>query len=107
MPQTVKLREGTRLSSGLLKLSVQMESAEGKTAFNGNGLITQLKGISNGKKLSWKKPVAVDAIGEIHPDGFWLEKFSVQSEFFKGQGRGDLSKMSPNISADLKKAHAE
>ena len=107
MPETVKLREGTKLSSGLLKLAVQLKSAEGKTAFNGSGLITQLKGISNGKKLSWKKPVAVDAIGEIHPDGFWLEKFSVQSEFFKGQGQGDLSNLSLNISADLKKALAE
>ena len=107
MPQTVKLREGTKLSSGRLKLNVQMESAEGKTAFKGSGLITQLKGISNGKKLSWKQPVAVDAVGEIHPDGFWLEKFSIQSEFFKGHGQGDLSNMSLKISADLKKALAE
>ncbi|MBW2410320.1 MAG: hypothetical protein JRF72_11015, partial [Deltaproteobacteria bacterium] len=107
MPETVKLREGTKLSSGRLKLNMQMESAEGKTAFNGSGLITQLQGISNGKKLSWRKPVAVDAVGEIHPDGFWLEKFSVQSEFFKGHGRGDLSNMSLNISADLKKALGE
>ena len=64
LPQTLKLREDTKLSQGKLVLSADVRSADGVTAFDSTARIDQLKGVSKGKKLSWNKPISVKARGE-------------------------------------------
>jgi hypothetical protein len=64
LPQTLKLREDTKLSKGKLVLSADVKSADGVTAFDSSARIDQLRGVSKGKTLSWNKPISVKARGE-------------------------------------------
>jgi hypothetical protein len=107
LPNTLYIRGDTRLSKGRMALTASAETADTVTSFDASARIDQLKGISNGKKISWDKPVSVHARGEKRAKGFWLETLSLRSSFLNGDGQGDLSNMRVNLSADLQTALKE
>jgi translocation and assembly module TamB len=107
LPSTLQLREGTRLSQGKIDLSANVETSQDVTSFDAKASIDQLQGISNGKKLSWDKPVTIDARGEKRSEGLKLENLSLKSAFLNATGQGDLSNMQVDLSADLQAALKE
>lgn len=107
MPETLKLQEGTRLSGGDLNLSARVEITETGMIFDTDARIDRLKGVSNGKKLMWNKPVIFTAKGKKQPGGLALENFSLRSAFFNGNGSGDLNNMRLSFAADLDTALKE
>ena len=107
LPGTLSLRKGTRISEGKMAISANVEKTREITAFQGDARIDRLQGISNGKKLSWDKPVTVKAQGEIRPDGVRLQNMSLRSAFLNADGQGDMRKMQVNLSADIKAALKE
>jgi hypothetical protein len=107
LPQTLKLREETKLSQGKLVLSADVKSADGVTTFDSTARIDQLRGVSKGKKLSWNKPISVIARGERRAQGIRLDNLSLRSSFLNADGQGDLSNMRVTLSADLAAALKE
>lgn len=107
LPNTLQLRPGTRLTEGSLALAGKVETAEDKTAFEGDVRIDQLKGISDGKAIAWDKPVTVNTTGEMRPDGLQLKNLALRSSFLNADGQGDLQNMRLNLSADLEAALKE
>jgi hypothetical protein len=107
LPQTLKLREDTKLSQGKLVLSADVNSADGVTAFDSTARIDQLRGISKGKKIAWNKPISVKARGEKRAQGIQLDNLSLRSSFLNADGQGDLSNMRVTLSADLAAALKE
>jgi len=106
-PGTLKLRKGTRILKGKMALSTSLERTRDVTSFEGDARIDRLQGISGGKKLSWDKPVTVNARGEMRPDGMRLENLSLRSAFINADGRGEMRNMRVNLSADIKAALKE
>ena len=106
-PATLKLREGTKIAKGKMALSANIETAGGATAFDGDARIDRLQGTSAGKKISWNKPVTLNARGEMRREGLQLENLSLRSSFLEADGRGDMRNMRVDLSADLKSALAE
>jgi translocation and assembly module TamB len=107
LPGTLNLRKGTRISKGKMALSASVEKTREITSFQGDARIDRLQGISNGKKLSWDKPVTVNVQGDIRPDGMRLQNMSLRSAFLNADGRGDMRNMQVNLSADIKAALKE
>jgi len=107
LPETLKLQEGTRLSGGKLNLSARVETTDAGMLFDTDARIDRLRGVSDGKKLVWNKPVTFKAKGKKHPDGLALENLSVRSAFFNGDGSGDLNNMHLTFAADLNTALKE
>ncbi|MGD9045841.1 MAG: DUF748 domain-containing protein, partial [Desulfobacterales bacterium] len=107
LPQTLKLRENTKLSQGTLVMSADVKSADGITAFESTARIDQLRGVSKGKKLAWNQPVSIKTRGEKGPQGIRLENLSLRSSFLNADGQGDLSNMQVTLSADLAAALKE
>ncbi len=103
-PATLKLREGTKITKGMMALSANIETAWTGTAFDGDARIDRLQGISAGKNISWTKPVTVTARGEIQREGLQLENLALRSSFLEADGRGDMRNMQVDLSADLKAA---
>ncbi len=103
-PATLKLREGTKITKGKMALSANIETTRAGTSFDGDARIDRLQGISAGKKISWNKPVTVNARGEMGREGLQLENLSLRSSFLKADGRGDMRNMRVDLSADLKAA---
>jgi hypothetical protein len=106
-PETLNLRKGTKITKGQIVLAAEIETTHDAIAFDSNARIDQLSGINDGKKISWNKPVAVNARGEKRAGRVWLENFSLRSAFLNGDGRGDLNNMRINLSADLQTALQE
>ncbi len=106
-PSTLKLRENTRITSGKMAISANIESARSQTTFDSDARIDRLQGISAGKKISWTEPVTVSVRGLMRPEGLQLQNLSLRSSFLKADGRGDMHNMQVNLSADLKAALAE
>ncbi len=106
-PATLKLREGTKITKGKMALSANIETTRAGTSFDGDARIDRLQGISAGKKISWNKPVTVNARGKMGREGLQLENLSLRSSFLKADGRGDMRNMRVDLSADLKAALAE
>ncbi len=106
-PATLKLREGTKIIKGKMALSANIETTRAGTAFDGDARIDRLQGISAGKKISWNKPVTVNARGQMRREGLQLENLSLRSSFLKADGRGDMRNMRVDLSADLKAALVE
>lgn len=107
LPGTLKLQKGTKISKGRMALAANLEKTLDLTTFKGNARIDRLQGISNGKKISWDKPVTVDARGDMRPDGIRLENMSLRSAFLNADGRGDTRNMQLNLSADIADALKE
>ncbi|MEE4263117.1 MAG: DUF748 domain-containing protein [Desulfobacteraceae bacterium] len=106
-PASLKLREDTKITKGKMALSANIETTPTGTTFDGDARIDLLQGISAGKKISWTKPVTVNARGEIHREGLQLENLALRSSFLEADGRGDMRNMQVDLSADLKAALAE
>jgi len=106
-PATLKLREGAKITKGKMALSADIETTRTGTSFDGDARIDRLQGISAGKKISWNKPVTVNARGQMRRQGLQLENLSLRSSFLKADGQGDMRNMRINLSADLKAALAE
>ena len=106
-PATLQLREGTKITKGKMALSANIETTRARTSFDGDARIDRLQGISAGKKISWNKPVTVNARGQMRPEGLQLDNLSLRSSFLKADGRGDMRNMRVDLSADLKAALAE
>ena len=106
-PATLKLRQGSKITNGKMALSANLSTARAGTAFDGDARIDRLQGIRAGKKISWDKPVTVNARGEMRREGLQLEKLSLRSSFLKADGRGDMRNMRVDLSADLKAALSE
>ena len=106
-PATIKLRKGTKITRGQMKLAANVESARTETAFEGDARIDRLLGISDGKNISWNKPVKVNARGKINREGLQLENLALRSSFLNADGQGDMRNMQVELSADLKSALRE
>ena len=106
-PATLKLREDTKITAGKMALAANVKSVRSQTNFDGDARIDRLKGLSAGKKISWTKPVTVNARGQMRPEGLQLDNLSLRSSFLQADGRGDMHNMQVDLSADLKAALAE
>ena len=107
LPQTLKLRPGTKLSEGNLALSYSIKATDAITAFEGNAKVNRIKGISNGKSIAWNQPLSLNARGQKRAGGIQLDKFALRSAFINADGRGDLTDMQATLSADLATALKE
>ena len=107
LPGTLKLREGTKITQGKMALSASLDTSGESTSFEGEARIDRIKGLSNKKKVSWDKPVTVNAKGEMRPDGFQLDNFSLRSAFLNADGQGNLKNMKVKLAADIKAALKE
>lgn len=103
-PATLNLREGTKITNGRIALTANLETTRAGISFDGDARIDRLQGISAGTKISWDKPVTVNARGKMHQEGLQLENLSLRSSFLEADGRGDMRNMRVDLSADLKAA---
>jgi hypothetical protein len=74
IPNTLKLREGTKITEGKMALAVKLDTTAEAASFEGDARLDRMKGVSNKKKVSWDQPVTVSAKGKMRPDGLQLDK---------------------------------
>jgi hypothetical protein len=101
-PSSLNLKEGTKVSHGIVDLSVNVRTGGTDTHFDGSARLDQLQGVAAGKKkLAWDTPVILEARGKQSAEGLQLDKFEVQSAFVNGIGKGDINSMKIQLTADI------
>jgi hypothetical protein len=90
-----------------MALSARLDTSGESASFEGNARIDRIKGVSNKKKVSWDKPVTLNAKGEMRPDGLQLDNLVLRSAFLNAEGQGNLNNMKLKLAADIKAALKE
>jgi len=101
LPVTLNLKKGTRVSKGKIDLKAKVTGTDKSTSFDATVRLAKLEGVAGKKKISWDKPVNLEARGEQGEDGLRLDKFGVQSTFLNGTGQGDINNMKVQLKADI------
>ncbi|MBX3412353.1 MAG: DUF748 domain-containing protein [Pirellulales bacterium] len=107
LPETVRLRQDTQISSGVVQLQLQSTpGAEGLT-WNGHLVTTNVVAMAQGRQITWDQPIEVTLAAHETPQGFVVDDLFCQSEFLELQGSGASDFVTASASFDLDKLAAE
>ncbi len=107
LPQTLKIREDTEITSGQIDLSVISRREAAGMTWSGNIGAKQLAAQSGGRALTWSNPLAIQF--ETHEDknGLVLDRAHCASSFLQIEAAGSIDDLNANATFDLARLTAE
>jgi hypothetical protein len=101
LPGTLRIREGTRVTSG--QLQVALASQRGRYGMTWEGKIeaTELRAENRGRKLTWQQPILVNLSARETKQGPVVEKLKWRSDFLSIEASGTPDRISANADFDL------
>ncbi len=106
-PHLLRLQPETRLDSGTLSLSLNMQRKEQRMTLRANAGIDQIRGVQGGQVLAWDAPLILDLEAEQQDKMFTVKTARLKAPFLELQGHGDLNRSALQADVDLRKASAE
>ncbi|MGW8193113.1 MAG: hypothetical protein ACWGOX_02500 [Desulforhopalus sp.] len=100
-PATLNLKKGIKIVSGQVDVTTKLSASDTSTLFSAAAKVDEVRGLAGDRKISWDKPIKLEAHGQKDPEGLRLENFSVSSSFANGSGQGDINQMQIVLSADI------
>ncbi|MCE9528576.1 MAG: hypothetical protein K8R36_21235 [Planctomycetales bacterium] len=108
LPQTLRLRQDTKITEGLLDFSLKSGfTAQGDRSWDAKANTSRITAESAGRKVAWDQPVEFAATARNTKTGIVIDRLSGKSSFATLQGRGTLEAGSLTANADLDKLVAE
>ena len=108
LPQTLRLRQDTRITEGLLDFSLKSGfSPQGERIWESTASTTRIIAETAGRKVAWDQPVEFAATARNTKAGIVVERLSGKASFATLQGQGTLEAGSLTADADLDKLVAE
>lgn len=108
LPQTLRLRQDTRITEGLLDFSVKSGfSPQGDRSWEATANTSRITAETAGRKVAWDQPVEFAATARHTKTGIVIDQLSGKSSFATLQGQGTLEAGSLSANADLDKLVAE
>lgn len=101
LPATLRLREGTRISSGNLTFGFTSKAQADGNAWNAELNAAQLAAIHAGTAYEWKKPVSLKAAVRENASGMVVDELVCDSTFLQVNGRGTLAEGQMSLQGDL------
>lgn len=98
---TVGLQEGLTLTEGSLNLSGKVTSKPGQIGYDARAVLEPLKGVAEGKAITWDEPT------ELHVQGGWgdeskrLDALTLDGAFIQVDGQGDLEGIDLTAKIDM------
>ncbi len=107
MPATVGLKEGTTISSGLIKGDIQTIGTAGKKQIQAQAELAGLKGMVEGKQIALSQPVRAHA--QISPEktGINIDKLQVTAPFANIDCSGNTESLKYSAKANLAQLQSE
>ena len=103
LPQTLRIREGTEITSGDVKVQFVGVAVDGVRRWSGVAGIVGLNGVNQGKKIPWDKPIAARVNAHRDHDAIVVDLLECKSEFLQVSGKGTLDDARFTASGDLSK----
>ena len=101
LPQTLHIREGTRITSGEVSWDLVTREEAGRRRLVGRLDATSLAAESNGQRLSWEQPVQLTLAVENSAEGPVVEQLACKSSFLDVHGSGTARAASLTANCNL------
>jgi hypothetical protein len=107
MPNTIGLKGGTTISSGIINGTVKTATQAGKKQIRAEAELTNLKGLVEGKEISLSQPIR--AAAQISPEkgGINIENADLTASFAKINCSGNLESLKYNAQTNLTQLQSE
>jgi translocation and assembly module TamB len=107
LPDTLKVRNGTEITSGSVNFNIQASpSAAGRT-WQGRLETSRLTATDQGRQISWDKPLSVDLAAHTGAQGPVVDRLKCESDFLELTGSGAPQDFHINSTYDLNRLVAQ
>jgi hypothetical protein len=101
LPETLRIREGTEITSGKIRLAVASGQEEGQPVWSGQVDASHLGATSDGRALVWENPLALDFAARQTPDGIVVDRAECTSSFLHASAAGSVNDLTGTANFDL------
>ncbi len=105
LPQTLAVREGTRIDGGSIRIALASQPQNGSPVFQGKVEVARLSAVADGRRIEWDVPL--EALLTAHRDGeqFVFDRLTCRSDFLQADAKGTLTDATFQARADLDRLH--
>ncbi len=107
LPATIRLKPGTNVNSGELRLALSSQPSAGGRAWQGAVELTSLRATVGGRAVEFQQPLAIELGAEQRAGGLAISKLAGGGEFFDLSGSGTLAGGAIHAHVDLNKLAAQ
>jgi translocation and assembly module TamB len=107
LPETLRIREGTEITSGNVQLALASRQQNGEMTWNGQIGASHLGAKSDGKALVWENPLSIDFAARESAAGIVVEKAECTSSFLHASAAGSINDLTATAQFDLARLVAE
>ena len=103
LPNTLRIREGTQITSGELQLSLTGQPGPEETTWQGQVEARDLRAVNRGQELSWQQPILVTLSAGDGPNGLVLRDLHCESDFVTLDASGTPNDLTASARFDLRR----
>lgn len=107
LPQTLRIREDTEITSGQIDLSVISRRETAGMTWSGNIDAKQLAANSGGRPLTWSNPLEIQFETHEGKNGLVLDRAECTSSFLQIEAAGSIDDLTAQATFDLARLTAE
>ena len=107
LPGTLRIREGTEITSGEIKLALTGRQKAADPDWQGTIEATRLVAEHEGKELAWEQPLSASFKAHSTEQGPVFDQLTCESDFLKLEGSGTLDAFTLSGTHDLAKLTAQ
>lgn len=107
LPDTLRVREGTEITSGKLSATLTSQPERDGRRWEGKIESTNLTATNFGKRVTWEQPIQVTLAAQQTSTGLVVERLDCVSSFFHAEARGTLDDGQVELRGDLERLAEE
>jgi len=107
LPNTLRIRAGTQITGGRVKVNAQSVSGAKGQEWLGNVETENLTALNEGRTVSWEKPISAAFAAHDTAAGPAIDSVSVTSSFLRAQAQGTTDAFNIKADYDLSKLVSE
>jgi len=101
LPATLRIREGTQVTSGQLEVAVASRRGPQGMSWQARIGASNLAAVNQGRRLDWQQPILVTLAAHETPQGAIIESLRCDSDFLKLHAAGTTEQLTASASFDL------
>ena len=103
LPQTMHLRDGVKLNSGLVQVQANTRNENGAPRMVVNVDAANMNMLVDGQNITWQKPLRLAIVAGKKQNALMLENIQLESDFLNASGSAALDRGQLKVSGDLQK----
>lgn len=107
LPQTLAVREGTRIDGGSIRLAMFSQPQGGRENIQGKLEVARLTGFADGRRVDWEVPLQASIAAHRDGEQFVFDQVSCRADFLQADAKGTLTDATFIARADLDRLHQQ